>query len=142
MNPKTNPLSAYRETSIRTAGQGKLIIMLYDEAIKQIKSALQDLATGKSRYDAVNASLTKAQEVITELSVSLDFERGGEIARNLFSLYLFFNRQLVEGNISKDSQPLQDVQQMLRSLRDSWAEVSRHTRDDGAVVSANINVAG
>ena len=119
-----NPHKAYRETQIKTAGQGKLIIMLYDEAIRQIDIATRSMGESSPHYDTINSALLKAQDLITELMVSLDFERGGEIAQGLFSLYMFFNQQLIEANIKKEKKPLEQIRQMLAELRITWVQIS------------------
>jgi flagellar protein FliS len=80
-----NSVHAYRETRVKTASQGRIIVMLYDEALRQIDEAVGLLDTGTKQLDRVNNSVVKAQDIITELMVSLDMEQGGDIARNLFA---------------------------------------------------------
>lgn len=120
----SNPINAYRQTRVTTASQGKLIVMLYDEAIRQIEQAKQLLDTDGIAYDRVNGAIGKAQDIITELTVSLDLENGGEIAQNLFRLYRFFNNQLVEANFKKEKEPLETVRSFLIQLRDAWKEIA------------------
>ena len=129
-----NPLRSYKETQINTATPGKLILMMYDGAIKNLNQALQDMDDEHRRYDSISNSLIKAQDIIAELMISLDFERGGEIAKNLFGLYVFMNRRLLDGNIKKDKAPLEEVRTLLMELRGAWAEVA-----DKAGVSAGSN---
>ena len=123
MATTNNPLNAYRETQIKTAGQGRLIVMLYDAAIRQIDLAAAGLDGSEGSSDTVNRAIVKAQDVVTELMVSLDFEKGGEIARGLFNLYLYFNRQMIEANLRKDSGPLREVRRMLDELREAWLQI-------------------
>ncbi|MDR1786015.1 MAG: flagellar export chaperone FliS [Spirochaetaceae bacterium] len=117
--------AAYRETGVKTAGKGRLIVMLYDGAIKELTSAAGKINDeGKvdiRELDKFNASCLKAQEIITELMVSLDMEAGGEIAGNLMALYIFFNQELVQANIHRDKKRISAVLDMMSSLRDSWA---------------------
>ena len=108
-----NPLRSYKETQIKTATPGKLILMMYDGAIRNLNQALQDMDDEHRRYDSISNSLIKAQDIIAELMISLDFERGGEIAKNLFGLYVFMNRRLLDGNIQKDKVPLEEVKTLL-----------------------------
>jgi flagellar protein FliS len=136
----TNPLNAYRETQIKTANQGQLILMLYDGAIRSIDTAVDSLAHRQHKYDVVNNSIIKAQDIVGELMASLDFERGGDIAKNLFSLYLFMNRQLLDANLKKDDKPLRDVRNMLSTLRDAWSQVAgRSPSPEGPGSGVDIN---
>ncbi len=138
----SNPLNAYKETKIRTASQGKLIIMLYDEAIKQIDLAMHEIESETKKFDKVNDSISKAQNIITELMVSLDFNKGEEIAKSLFSLYMYFNQQLLEANINKTVKPLKPVRKMLAELRGTWIEVIRKVGANNEGVSGGVNIAG
>lgn len=145
----TNALSAYRETRIKTASQGQLIIMLYDEAVKSLDRGLEllDLNTrGKKdpgRIEHINRAILKVQEIITELAVSLDFEQGGEIAKNLFSLYTWFNQELLEGNIKQDLNRLTVIRNLLNELRGAWLEiVSKTAAENTGKVVGGINIAG
>ena len=137
-----NPLNMYRETTIKTAGKGKLIVLLYDEAIKHIDKAISSLDSGMRQYDNVNSSIIRAQEIITELSASLDFEKGKEIAGNLFSLYVYFNQQLMTANLDKDSSPIKPVRNMLLDLRDAWKQIENTREKPGSSTSAGIDMAG
>ncbi|MDR2759449.1 MAG: flagellar export chaperone FliS [Spirochaetaceae bacterium] len=145
----TNALAAYRETRIKTASQGQLIIMLYDEAVKQLDHSL-DLLTlntaGKKdpgRIEQIGKAIVKTQEIITELMVSLDFERGGDIAKNLFALYTWFNQELLEANITQDLKRINNVRSMLGDLRSTWVEVvAKNTSEGAGQPFAGINIAG
>jgi len=145
-----NALSAYRETRVKTAGQGQLIIMLYDEAIRQLDRGLecmkQNSIKGKrdpAKIEDIAKSLLKTQEIITELMVSLDFDQGGDIARNLFSLYTWFNHELVEANISKDLTRVTRIRAMINDLRTAWGEVvSKTPTEDREIPRGGINIAG
>lgn len=137
-----NPLNAYKETQIKTAGQGKLIIMLYDAAIRQIETATTGLDRGEGELDSVNAALVKAQDIVTELMVSLDFDRGGEIAQSLFNLYMYFNRQMIEANIKKDSGPLREIREMLVELREAWLQIVDNETAPDPDDGGGLNIAG
>jgi flagellar protein FliS len=138
-----NPLRSYKETQIKTATPGKLILMMYDGAIKNLNQALQDMDNEHRRYDSISNSLIKAQDIIAELMISLDFERGGEIAKNLFGLYVFMNRRLLDGNIKKDKAPLEEVKTLLMELRGAWAEVADKAGVSvGSNQSRGVNIAG
>jgi flagellar protein FliS len=145
----TNQLSAYRETRIKTASQGQLIIMLYDEAVKQLDRGLELLnlnVKGKrdpGKIETINKAVLKAQEIITELMASLDFDQGGEIAKNLFSLYSWFNQELLEANVKQDPRRITIVRNMVNELRGAWNEaVSRTSPETVNRPAAGINIAG
>ena len=137
-----NPLNAYHQTKVKTAGQGRLIVMLYDEAIKQLDKAEAEMASPSKKLDVVHNSIVKAQDVITELMASLDFDKGGDIARNLYSLYTFFNQQLMEANIQKKPGNLKDIRNMLVELRDAWAAIEGKTQQSGNGSPIGVNIAG
>ena len=144
MSP-ANPLNAYKETTIKTASPAKLIIMLYDEALRQIDNAMELLDGGDKRLDRVNNAIIRAQDMVTELTVSLDFEKGGEIANNLNNLYFYFNQQLMESNIRKSSEPLKPVRTMMAELREAWQQIaanSANTAEENARDYRGVNIAG
>jgi len=144
----TNALSTYKETKVKTAGQGQLIVMLYDEAVKQLTRAVELMEIKNEKKDPgkieqISKSVMKTEEIITELMVSLDFERGGEIAKNLFALYSWFNRELLEANIAQDTDRIKVVKDMLAGLRDTWSQiVILQPGDSGNREMAGINIAG
>jgi flagellar protein FliS len=141
-------LSAYRETRIKTASQGQLIIMLYDEAVKQLDHSLDFMGKNKNgkpdprTIEAIGKGILKTQEIITELMVSLDFERGGEIAKNLFSLYTWFNQQLLEASISHDTRKVLVVRNHIDDLRGAWIEIAaKSAADVRGKAEVGINIA-
>ncbi len=141
----SNALSAYRETRIRTASQGQLIVMLYDEAVKQLDIALEMIASAKRKpnsIEKINKAVVKTQEIITELMASLDFEVGGEIAQNLFSLYNWFNRELLQSNITKDEVRIRAVRDMMNDLRSAWQEITAKSTAEAGRPSSGVNIAG
>jgi flagellar secretion chaperone FliS len=137
-----NPLNAYRQTKVKTAGQGRLIVMLYDEAVKQLDYANLELEKPGKQLDLVHNCIVKTQDIITELMASLDFEKGGEIAQNLYNIYMFFNQQLMEANIRKDSEYLKEIRRMMAELRDAWAAIEGKTSLPENSPSVGVNIAG
>jgi flagellar protein FliS len=129
-----NALSSYKETRIKTASQGQLIIMLYDEAVKQLDRGLELLemnANGKKdpgRIEKISKAIMKTEEIITELTVSLDFEQGGEISKSLFSLYAWFNKELLEASIAQDIDRIVNVRDMMNELRSAWHEIAGRSK--------------
>jgi flagellar protein FliS len=142
-----NALSTYKETRIKTASQGQLLLMLYDEAIKQLEQALGLLELNKSgkkdpgRIEQIGKSIMKTQDIITELMVSLDFEQGEEIAQNLFALYTWFNKELLEANIKQDVQRIMVVRDMINDLRNTWRQIAKNAETVNREVTG-VNIAG
>ncbi|MDR0502813.1 MAG: flagellar export chaperone FliS [Treponema sp.] len=143
-----NASSTYRETRITTASQGQLIVMLYDEAIRQLTIAADLLELNNSenkdpgRIEIIGKSIMKAEEIITELMVSLDFEQGGDISKNLFSLYTWFNRELLEANIAQDKKRVISVKNMLLTLRNVWSEITKKAAEPANREAVGLNIAG
>ena len=87
-----NAHDVYKENSITTQSKGRLIVMLYEGAIKFMKLAIENIE--QKDYEAKNNYLIRAQNIITELNAVLDVEAGGEIAENLRKLYVFMLNHL------------------------------------------------
>ena len=138
-----NRLDAYKETHIKTASGGKLILMIYNEAVRQLDIALEVIEKDGNNLESASNSIIKTQDLITELIVSLDFEKGGEIANSLFSLYMFFNKQLMEANMNKDVVILKNIRTYLVDLKSAWTQaVAASGMESNSGRSGGINIAG
>ena len=143
----SNAYNAYQKTNVSTASQGRLVVLLYEGAIKQLKLALSFIEPdGKikpSQIEKFGIAIQKTQSIITELQVSLDMEKGGDIARNLMSLYLYFNEELVAASISHDRKKLEFVLNMMGQLVESWRQMSNSTANAPAAQIDNaVNIVG
>jgi len=118
-----NPYARYRQIETETADGLDLVIMLYRGAIRMLGQADEALAGG-STADAHNW-LLRVQDIINELSLTLNLD-AGEIAANLRRLYEYMLERLVEANISKDREPVQEVKALLADLLEAWLD----TRDN------------
>ncbi len=141
MNVTSNPVSAYRQTTVKTAGQGKLIVMLYDETIRQIDKAIELMQAKSKNIEQIHNALVKAQDVVTELMVGLDFERGGEIAKNLLSIYIYVNERLRDSNIKKVIPPAQEARNIMAELRTAWSQLANQAPAPNEP-EGGINIAG
>lgn len=117
-----NYTRVYKETQIETASPVRLIVILYDIILSSIDQAIVHLDSKK--YDLLNKELSRAQDGIIELIASLDFEKGGDIATNLYSIYLYCSRRLFEGNIEKNRSMFLEVKSILSKLRDAWDQIA------------------
>ncbi len=121
--PGKNPYDKYKQTEITTAGQGTLIVMLYDGAVKFLNIARENMASPKT-YDVVNANILKTQDILTELMLSINLNEKNDIAQNLFSLYMYFKKRLLEANIQKSVEIVDEVVRLLKELREAWEKIS------------------
>ncbi len=115
-------IAAYQQTAIGTQSKGRLIVMLYDGAIKFMKLAIRELEAGD--HAAKGQYINRAQDVIDELNAVLDMEAGGEIASNLRKLYLFMHRRLNEANAKRDPQMIREVITLMEELNQSWRAIT------------------
>lgn len=134
----SNPYQQYKKTQIDTANQGKLIVMLYDGAIKFINIAI-DLIPSKS-IEKIHNNIIKAQDIINELMTSLNME-AGEISEKLFSIYMYIKKKLIEANIKKQAEPLIEVRNYLIELRDAWEQAAKNVPIDKKDDEGGINIA-
>ncbi len=132
---------AYKETKVKTSSQGQIIVMLYDAAVRNMDAAIQSMERGDRQLDAVNASITKTRDIVTELICSLDMETGGAFAERMFALYMWFNQQLLEANLNKDIKQVSAVRDMMCDLREAWAQIAGRTNIEGRAMTG-VNLAG
>ena len=142
-----NAYSAYQKTNVSTASQGRLVVLLYEGAIKQLTMAMSYIDENNKinprDIGKYGICLQKVQAIITELQVSLDMEKGGDIAKNLMALYVFFNEELVQASISKDKEKLQSVWNMMNELAQSWKTIANSTANAPAAQVENaLNIIG
>ena len=122
MKAAINPYQQYQTNQVDTADPKQLIVMLYDGAIRFLEVALNNIGDFKN-YDLVNTNILKAQDIVTELMLSLNMDQGGEIANNLFNLYSFMKKELLEGNVKKEKSHLEVVHSLLKELKGAWEEL-------------------
>ncbi len=117
-----NGLSAYKENSITTQSMGKIVVMLYEGAVKFIKQAIA--AIDRNDFAEKGRCINRALAIIEELNLALDMETGGEVAQNLRSLYHFMISYLTQASIQKDTQKMQKVITLLTELNEGWKGIS------------------
>ena len=128
MSTYSNYQNAYKKASVNTLDQNKLIIMLYDGAIKNANFAVQYMESGE--IEKVHDSLIKTKNIVTELLATLNMEQGGEIAKNLKSLYSYMFSQLIEANMEKKSEPVLTVIDLLKELRGAWVQIKEKKKPE------------
>ena len=121
-----NRASAYAkvgvETGVTTADPHKLILMLFDGALLQVRTA--GIAIGNQDVPGKGAAISKAVEIIINgLKVSLDMSAGGELAARLAALYDYMSDRLLYANLHNSQPALDEVAGLLDSLREAWASI-------------------
>ena len=116
---RPSPHDAYRRGAVTTASPAQLVGMMYSAAIEAIQRAETSINQGGQVADA-HRELTRAQDIVVELQLSLDHEGGGAIAGSLASLYDFCLDRLVRANLSKDPMLLPAVARVLGGLSEAW----------------------
>ena len=117
-----NATKSYEQVNYFTANPMKLVLMCYEGAIGNLKLAQESYLA--KEYEAKGRALLKALDIIHELNSSLDMERGGEIAKNLRSLYTYMITTLVEADLKRNLTIFGKVIQMLEELEGEWKEVA------------------
>lgn len=130
-----NPyLDQYRKSAVAGASPIQLVVMLYDGCLR-FMTAGQKAMVDKELFKQ-NESLQKAQKILAELMSTLDMDRGGEVATNLFSLYTFCYNRLVEANIEDKPEYIDQAIQVMSNLRESWVELDAQQKRGANAESA------
>jgi flagellar protein FliS len=110
------------ETGVAAASPHKLIMMLFDGATVSVASAINHLQTGD--IPAKGQAISRAISIIDSgLRASLDKSAGGELAQNLDALYSYMCNRLLQANLENQKDYLEEVQRLLKDLRDAWAAI-------------------
>lgn len=115
-----NPYQQYQKQQVNTSPKEKLLVMLYDGAIRfcsQAKKAIEE-----NEMEVANKALIKVQNIVQELMNTLNMDY--EISQQLYSLYDYFDRRLIEANMNKDIAIIDEVQGFLIDLRKTWNEAT------------------
>ena len=113
---------AYKNAQVNTADQGRLIVLMYDGAIRYLQRSVEKMKA-EDIYGA-NQNLIKGKSIITELLSSLDLEQGADIAANLQRLYTYMFSQLIDANLNKDQDAVIRVVELLKELREGWVNIT------------------
>lgn len=117
----TNPYLNYVNGKLNTVNKGNLLIMIYDSAIRNIKEAQKQMKV--KRFDKKGEAIDVAYKAVSELMLSLNFEIGGELAKNLSSIYNYILNKISESNITNDPSKLDDSLKILNDFRETWLQV-------------------
>jgi flagellar protein FliS len=113
-------LGAYKKTSVETASKEQILLMLYQAAIKNCKKGIE--AIEQKNLAKKGEYIGKMQDIVVELSNSLDFEVGGDVAKELASLYDYILYSSTQANIKIEKSHLEGCLRVLNTLYDGWTE--------------------
>ena len=121
--------AAYANNKIMTATPAELTLMLYEGAIKFCNIAIA--AVEQKDIQKAHNNIMKTQNIIEEFQATLNHKY--EVAKDFDSVYSYLKTRLIEANIKKDAEILEEVLQHLRTMRDTWKEVMRLTQNGNKV---------
>jgi flagellar protein FliS len=124
----SQPYQKYKQTSVMSAGRERLLLMMYEGAIKFTKKAIE-AAEAKNVHDRC-VYIGRAFDVVLELNNTLDHKVGGPIASQLEQLYMFITEQYTKANISGDPEPLRHALKVLETLYDGWVQAVEKVKSD------------
>lgn len=117
---------SYQALAVQTASPGKLVLMLFDGALKFIEASKQGFESppeNLKRHEWIHNNLSKVTNILLELQCSLNLEKGGTLAQTLYDLYGYMVEQLNKANIQKNLNLVLEVERLLKPIRDSWSEM-------------------
>lgn len=120
-------LQSYGTQQVITSDPVTLVTMLYDKAVLALKTAVQ--AIHRNEIETCRKNKNKAVEIINHLFVTLDLEKGCEIASNLEALYVYMLQRLLDVDVKNDARAAVEVIELLEPLRASWRERARNSGD-------------
>ncbi|MBQ9565546.1 MAG: flagellar export chaperone FliS [Synergistaceae bacterium] len=120
MENRNNAQFTYQATQISTATKEQLLLITYDIGIKACRMAETALSAKEKDMGTANREILRAQEVVRELMVTLNTERGGEMAQSLMRIYDYMYQLLVDANIKKEPENVRTVRGMLEELKETW----------------------
>jgi len=126
MNPLLagNPYAQYQQAQVDTASPERLLLMLYEGAIRFLNAGRKGILERK--YEVAHQNIVKAQDIITEFMATLNMKDGGEFAQNLFDLYEYLNGRLTQANLQKDVAIVDEVLGFVRELHEAWVIAAKN----------------
>ncbi len=119
-----NPYEQYKNNAIATATPAELTLMLYEGAIKFGNIAIK--AIEENDIEKAYRNIVKVQNIISEFRNTLDFKY--PVAKDFDRVYEYLERRLVEANMTKDKEIMEEVVKHIRSMRDTWKEVMKRAK--------------
>ena len=119
-----NQYAQYNNSKVLTASPAELTLMLYEAAIKFNNIAI--MAIEKKDIEKAHNNIVKVEKIINEFRATLDSKY--EVSKDFDRVYVYLLQRLLEGNVKKDPEILEEVNTHLRSMRDTWKQVMEANR--------------
>ncbi|MCH5276396.1 MAG: flagellar export chaperone FliS [Desulfovibrionaceae bacterium] len=116
-----NAANMYLQTQVGTTGQGEIVVMLFDGALRFLAQARTKMLA--KDYAGKGMLISRALDIVNELDSSLNMELGGELAKNLHQLYFLCTTRLLQANLKLDLEKLDSVVDILSGLREAFGQV-------------------
>lgn len=124
----TSPYEKYRQSAVQTS-PSQLLVMLFDGAIRFVRAGMTGIE--ERDYEKTNLNLGKAQNIMSELMVTLDFTY--EVSSGLLKIYEYINYLLIQANIKKDQDHAKEALDYLVDLRETWVTAGKMTAQHGGL---------
>lgn len=121
-----NPYAAYQNSKIQTASPAELTLMLYEGAIKFCNIAL--MAMEENDVEKTHYNIVKAENIIIEFLDTLNYKY--EVAKDFEKVYNYIYELLVEANMKKDKELLEEALKHLRGMHETWKEVMKRAKQE------------
>ena len=119
--------TTYSQQAATTASPAQLVLMLYDAALAHTEAGRQAAEAEPQQLEATHRSIGRVQAIVRELQLTLDHERGGEVAATLAGLYGYCQDLLLRANLRKDPKLLEELVTLLTPVRDAWDQACVRT---------------
>lgn len=116
----SHPFLKYKQTQVNSASREKLLLMMYEGAIKFTKKAI--VAIEEKNVPDRCTNIGRAYDIVLELNNTLDHKVGGDIAKNLEQLYMFVTDRFTKANIHGKAEPLHEAVKILETLYEGWVQ--------------------
>ena len=130
-------ISQYRGNQISSATPEKTVLMLYDGAIRFLRTAIKDIEENNNIPEKAML-LEKTMKIIDYLQSCLDKEKGGEISENLDNLYQYMSVRLTKANFKNDTKLMEEVLGLLLTVREGWNEICDKNNKEGQSAASPV----
>jgi len=131
VNMNAQAYNQYKKASVETVAPEKLLLMLFDGALKNVNNAKK--AIEKKDINLAHQEIMKTEDIIIELMSTLNMDY--EISHSLFALYEYLLNQLTQANCKKDIDLLNEVEEFLKEIRETWAEAAKKIKTAPALLN-------